>query len=404
MTSILCSTRTHTLALAIALAVGSAPAVAQEMDHSKMQMPAPQPTPVAEKAKANTSPASKPAADPHAGHAMPTDQSTQASDQPAQPQQMDHSMPAPAEQDRPVSTPPAEPVDPHAGHDMSEPMEPERTDMDHAGMEHGTSAAEQAEPMDHAAMGHGMAQDSDLPATAPPRDPIPSVTPADRAAAFPDVAGHAVHDKSIHSFWLLDRLEVWDADEEGTGIGWEALSWIGTDINRVWLRSEGERVDGTTESADVEVLYGRAIARWWDLVAGVRQNFGEGPSQTFAGIGVIGLSPYKFEVEATAYVGESGQTAARLEAEYDTLITNRLILQWLAEAEAYGKDDPARGVGSGLSTVEAGLRLRYEIRREFAPYIGVSWERAYGGTADYRRAQFDDIEDTRFVAGVRVWF
>src|SRR3546814_13863016 len=128
-----------------------------------------------------------------------------------------------------------------------------------------------------------MAQDRDLPATAPPREPIPPVTPADRAAAFPDVAGHAVHDKSVHSFWLLDRLEVWDADEEGTGVGWEALSWIGTDVNRVWLRSEGERVDGTTESADFEVLYGRAIARWWDLVAGVRHDFGEGPSQTWIG-------------------------------------------------------------------------------------------------------------------------
>src|SRR3546814_15420745 len=115
--------------------------------------------------------------------------------------------------------------------------------------------------------------------------------------------------------------------------------------------------------------------------------------------------PTLFRPEATAYVGESGQTAARLEAEYDTLITNRLILQWLAETEAYyGKDDPERGVGSGLSTVEAGLRLRYEIRRESAPYIGETWERAYGGTADYRRAQFDDIEATRFVAGARVRF
>lgn len=402
MTSILSSTRTHTLALAIALALGSAPAIAQEMDHSKMQMPAPTPAPATEKAKAP--PASEPATDPHAGHAMPPDPSSQATDEPAQPQQMDHSMHAPAEQDRPASKPPAEPVDPHAGHDMAEPMEPERSDMDHAGMEHGMPATQQAEPMDHAAMGHGMAQDSDLPATAPPRDPIAPITPADRAAAFPDVAGHAVHDKSVHSFWLLDRLEVWDADEEGTGVGWEALSWIGTDVNRVWLRSEGERVDGTTESADVEVLYGRAIARWWDLVAGVRQDFGEGPSQTFAGVGVIGLSPYKFEIEATAYLGESGQTAARLEAEYDTLITNRLILQWLAEAEVYGKEDPERGVGSGLSTVEAGLRLRYEIRREIAPYIGVAWERAYGGTADYRREEFNDIEDTRVVAGVRIWF
>src|SRR3546814_17995006 len=119
-----------------------------------------------------------------------------------------------------------------------------------------------------------------------------------------------------------------------------------------------------TESADFEVLYGRAIARWWDLVAGVRHDFGEGPSQTFAGIGVIGLSPYKFEIEATAYVGESGQTAARLEAEYDTLITNRLILQWLAETEAYyGKEHPARGAGSGLDSAEAGLPLLSETTR-----------------------------------------
>src|SRR3546814_3374830 len=127
-------------------------------------------------------------------------------------------------------------------------MEPERTDMDHAGMEHGTPAAQPAEPMDHAAMGHGMAQDRDLPATAPPREPIPPVTPAARAAAFPDVAGHAVHDKSLHSFWLLDRLAVWDADEEGTGVGWEALSWIGTDVNPVCLRSDGARVYRTPES------------------------------------------------------------------------------------------------------------------------------------------------------------
>jgi len=249
-----------------------------------------------------------------------------------------------------------------------------------------------------------MPDDGDLPANAAPRDPIPPVTPADRAAAFPDVAGHTVHDNAVHSYWLLDRLEAWDADEDGTGIGWEALAWVGTDLNRLWLRSEGEHVDDALESGDIEVLYGRAIAPWWDLVAGVRHDFGEGPSQTFAAIGVMGLAPYKFEVEATGYVGQSGQTAARLEAEYETLFTNRLILQWLAEAEFHGKDDPRRGIGSGLGTVELGARLRYEIRREFAPYIGVVWERAYGNTADLRRAEFEDIEDTRVVAGVRIWF
>ncbi len=240
------------------------------------------------------------------------------------------------------------------------------------------------------------------PASAP-REPIPVLTDADRRAAFPDVAGHTAHDDSIHSYWLIDRLEAWDADE-GTGIGWEALAWVGKDIDRLWLRSEGERSGGTTESADLEVLYGRNVARWWDAVVGIRHDFGEGPSQTFLAFGVMGLAPQKFEIEATAYVGQSGQTALRLEAEYDTLLTNRLILQWLAEAELHGREDERRGIGAGLGTVEAGLRLRFEITRQFAPYIGVVWERAYGDTADFRRADGHGVNDTRVVAGVRIWF
>ena len=358
--------RTALMAAAVLLSLGAAPAWGQEVDHS-MHHPVEPAAPVQE------TPAPQ---DPHASHHMPP---------PAKPAQqepsVDHSVHAPAESASATD----EPADPHAGHHMP-------------------TAAPPAEPVDHAAMGHGTVVDEDLPATAAPRDPIPPVTPGDRAAAFPDVGGHAVHDTAIHSYWLLDRLETWDADDEGTGVGWEALAWIGTDLNRLWLRSEGERVGGTNESADVEVLYGRAIARWWDLVAGVRHDFGEGPSPTFAAVGVMGVAPYKFEVDATAYLGESGQTGIGLEAEYETLFTNRLIGQWLVGAEAWGQDDPERGIGSGLSTLEAGFRLRYEFHRQFAPYIGVVWERAYGGTADYRREQSDDIEDTRIVAGIRIWF
>lgn len=286
-------------------------------------------------------------------------------------------------------------------------------EMDHSAMGHGMPPAESMEEMDHSAMGHDMEgmtteehagmQGQDLPANAAPREPIPAVTDSDREAAFPDVAGHTVHDDGVHWFALLNRLETWDADE-GSAIGWEGSGWIGTDLDRVWVRSEGESIDGSVESADVEVLYGRAIARWWDLVAGVRHDFGEGPSQTFAAVGVMGLAPYMFEVEATAYFGQSGQTGLGLEAEYETLFTNRLIGTWLVEAEVWGQDDRKRGIGSGLSTLEAGFRLRYEFHRQFAPYIGVVWERAYGGTADYRREQSRDIEDTRVVAGVRIWF
>jgi copper resistance protein B len=136
----------------------------------------------------------------------------------------------------------------------------------------------------------------------------------------------------------------------------------------------------------------------------VRHDFEPQGSQDFAAIGVMGLAPYKFEVAATAYVGSSGQTAARVEAEYETLLTNRLVLQPLVELNFYGKDDPGRGIGSGLSTVEAGLRLRYEFTRRFAPYIGVVRERTFGATADFRRADGQDIDDTRLVAGLRIWF
>ncbi|WP_246120963.1 copper resistance protein B [Luteimonas granuli] len=329
----------------------------------------------------------------------------------------------------------AKPVDPHAGH---EPTPPDRSSndhgtMDHGSMDHGTMEHGSMEhgtadpdgndhstmdhsgmnhsgmddsPMDHGSMGHQPGASQDLPATVEPHEPIPVITPADRAAAFQDLDEHVMHGTSIHSYWALDRLEAWDADEDGTGIAWEAKGWVGSDLNRLWLRSEGERAGGSTESADVEVLYGRAIAPWWDAVAGVRHDFGfgGGPSRTYAALGVIGLAPYKFEVEATAYLGESGQVGLGAEAEYEMLFTNRLIGQWLVEGEAWSKDDPAVGIGSGLSKVEAGFRLRYEFHRQFAPYVGVVWERAYGGTADQRRAQSGDIDDTRIVAGVRIWF
>jgi copper resistance protein B len=279
--------------------------------------------------------------------------------------------------------------------------------MDHSTIDHEMpmpTTPAPAAPMDHSKMGHDM---GDMPgmsmAPIEPITPISVLTDADRAAAVPASGGHEMHDNDIQSHVLFDRLEAWNADN-GTGLEWEGQSWIGTDLNRLWLRSEGERVDGRTVSADLEVLYGHSFSPWWDVVTGIRHDFKPGGSQDFAAIGVMGLAPYKFEVAATGYLGESGQTAARLEVEYETLLTNRLILQPLLEINAYGKDDARRGIGSGLSTVEAGLRLRYEFTRQFAPYIGIVRERAFGGTADLRHEEGEDIDDTRFVAGLRVWF
>jgi copper resistance protein B len=338
--------------------------------------------------------------DPHAGHNMatpvpaPTKKNAAVVDPHA-----GHTMAPPAA--APAAKKPVA-VDPHAGHTMapatapaSKPAQPVADP--HAG--HAPAATTPAAtPMDHAAMGHEMP----LPDNAP-RTPIPALTDADRAAAFPAVSGHAAHDKRPHSYWELDRLEAWDADP-GTGVGWKGTAWIGGDINRVWLRSEGEQVGGDLESADLELLGGHSVSRWWDVVAGVRHEIGEGPSQTFAAVGVQGLTPYKFDMEATAYLGSGGQTAVRIEAEYDTLLTNRWVLQWHGELEAYGQDDPRRGRGAGLSTVEAGVRLRFEVTRKFAPYIGLVHERSFGDTADYRRDSGEPTDDTRVVAGVRVWF
>ena len=271
--------------------------------------------------------------------------------------------------------------------------------VNHAAMDHGSHAGMDHAAMEHAAMGHA------APAGASePREPIPPVTDADRAAAFPpDMHGHELHGSPINTYFLFNRLEAFDADP-GSGQAWQATGWIGGDVERLWLRSEGERRRGTTESADLELLYGRAISPWWDLVAGVRQDFRPGEAQTFAAIGVQGLAPQKFEISATAYLGERGQTAARLEAEYELLLTHRWVLQPLIEIDLYGKDDPLRHVGSGLSTAEVGLRLRYEVTRQFAPYVGLVHERAFGGTAGYRRAHGESADETRLVVGLRARF
>ena len=412
---------------ALALAVGlMAQGTTSAQDHSQHQMPAmqdhsqhqpakkPAPKKPVAKKKANAPVAATPASTSHAGHAAhPAPAAAKAPAKAvARPAKKKAATPASSPHaghgGAPVARPDAKPAaskataDPHAGMDHGAghgaPDAP-MAEMDHAAMGHDMPMpAAPAAEMDHAAMGHGTPAAPDQPIT-----PIPALTEADRAAAFPDLQRHMEHAPEVNSYVLFNRLEAWDGDP-GTGQAWEALAWIGTDLDRVWLRSEGERSGGHTEAADVEVLYGRSVSPWWDVVAGIRHDFQPGPSRTWAAFGVQGLSPYKFEVQATAYVAGSGQTAANFEVEYETLLTNRLILQPLVEVNLYGKDEPQRGIGSGLSTVEAGLRLRYEFTRRFAPYIGLVHERAYGGTADLRRAEGDDTRDTRVVAGVRIWF
>lgn len=242
----------------------------------------------------------------------------------------------------------------------------------------------------------GWAQDA-------PKEPIPPVTDADREAAFPrGLDGHAVHDGTVNYFVLFDQLE-WRGGESG-GINVETTTWIGGDVNRLWLRLKGDSDGGRLDHASGEALWGHSVSRWWDVVAGVRQDLRPGDPQTWAAVGIQGLAPYWFEVEATAYVGAGGRTQARLEVEYDLLLTNRLILQPVMEISAYGKRDAGRGIGAGLSAIESGLRLRYEIRREVAPYVGLTWDRKLFGTADLARSQGEDASTMRLAIGLRSWF
>ncbi|MEW6322000.1 MAG: copper resistance protein B [Acidobacteriota bacterium] len=237
-------------------------------------------------------------------------------------------------------------------------------------------------------------------ATLPPH--VPPLTDADRAAAFPDVDGHRVHDAAINWFVLFDQFE-WQAGSSDSGASWDTRGWVGGDRSRIWFRTEGDFGDERIEQAKVLVTYGRAMSRWWDVLVGVEQDLRPGPIRTWAAVGIQGLAPQWFEVEATAYIGPSGRTHFRFETEYELLLTNRLVLQPLVELEVFGKADPARGVGRGLSYADMGLRLRYEIRREFAPYVGVVWEKKFFGTADLARAEGHGTGGARLALGVRFW-
>jgi copper resistance protein B len=212
-----------------------------------------------------------------------------------------------------------------------------------------------------------------------------------------------MHDNAPLSMWLFDQLEAFHA-RDGNGQAWEGQGWYGNDAGKLWIRTEGERNRGRLEDAEVEVLWNRSVATFWSSQLGARHEWGRGPDRNWIALGLQGLAPYWFELEATAYVGPSGRSAARLRAEYELLFTQRLVLQPEFEVNVYGRSDPARRIGSGISNAQLGLRLRYEIRREFAPYIGVVLTKRYGATASYARRDGHPLQDWQFVVGMRIWF
>lgn len=213
-----------------------------------------------------------------------------------------------------------------------------------------------------------------------------------------------IHDQRIVSFALLDRLEYAWGDDADTRV-WDAQGWIGGDWNKLWLKTEGESVaGGETEEAQFEALYARLIAPFWYVQAGIRHDTRPEPSRTYAAFGIQGLGLYWFEVDATAYVSEEGDLSANFEAEYDFRITQRLILQPRFETGIASSEEKELGIGQGFNDLALGLRLRYEFRRELAPYVGVAWHRKLGDTADLAREEGDDVESTALVAGIRAWF
>ena len=279
--------------------------------------------------------------------------------------------------------------------------------MDHSQMNHGQTPSQDMQGMDHSAM--QMGADDDIPLLPPP--PEAGSGPARAAVAIwgEEAMNEARRelvretDGGMRLWFQGDRLE-YRAREGKDGYLWDIQGYYGGDIDKFWFKSEGEGSFGEPiEGAEVQALWSRAIAPFFDFQAGVRQDL-TGPERTHAVIGIQGLMPYRFEVDAAAFVSTKGDVTARIEGELDQRITQRLILQPRAELALSAQDIPELGIGAGLDRIEAGLRLRYEFAREFAPYVGVSQEWRIGDSADFARAAGEDPSVTNYVVGVRFWF
>ncbi|WP_225769639.1 copper resistance protein B [Inquilinus sp. Marseille-Q2685] len=218
------------------------------------------------------------------------------------------------------------------------------------------------------------------------------------------MADEVMAEHSIFTWFQADQFEYRLNDGQDS-FNWEAQGWVGSDDEKAWLKTEGAvPLDGPVEEAEVQLLYSRRISDFFDAQAGIRYDIRPEPERGFAVLGIQGLAPYFFEVGAAAFVSNEGEVSARFEAEYDLLVTQRLILQPAAEINVAIQEVEERGVGSGINDIELGLRLRYEFAREFAPYIGVNWERKLGRTADLARDEGEDVSDVSFVGGIRFWF
>lgn len=277
------------------------------------------------------------------------------------------------------------------------------TGMDHGSMDHGQAPSPDS-PESHQGMDHAEANHDAPAADAPPVGSLPAS----------DGEGPRGYDSyGIHPH-MMDNAPTWQVlfDKFGASrnrdgqnaLEWDGRFWFGTATDRLLVKSEGERESGGGSDGKVEAFWSHAISPFWDLQLGARRDIGAGPKRNWAAVGVEGLLPYNIELTATAYAGPSGRSALALKAEYDLLLTQRLIFTPELQASVYGKNDPQRGIGSGLSQGSLSLRLRYEVTREFAPYVGVSFERKFGQTASYASDAGESRSQAAVIAGVRFWF
>ena len=402
--------------LALLLLSAAAPAFAQHEGH---QPPPPPPAdPHAGHAAPAPSPPPPPAPDPHAGHAMPATPAPPAPPAPPPPApdpHAGHAMPTTMAPPAPPPPPPPPAADPHAGHAMppttappAPPPPPPAADP-HAGhVRPAPAPSTAADP--HA--GHDM---SSTGAPSPPVAPPPPAAlegPAHAADSIYGLEAMAEAREELRvshgsiTAWkiLIDQFEA-RIRKGADGYFLNAEAWYGGDINKLWLKTEIEGDFGEKpEQAEIQALWSRAIDPWFNLQGGVRFDARPSNGRGHLVLGIQGLTPYWFEIDGAAFLSDKGDVTARFEAEYDQRLTRKLILQPRIEVDFSLQDIPSERLGAGLSSVETGLRLRYEFVPEFAPYVGVEYDRALGDTARFRRAAGDDVGGWSLVLGVRAWF
>lgn len=372
------------IAAAAAASLGlAAPVAAQHAHHPGMQMPAKPPAkkPVAKKPAAKKkAPAVKKKA-PAAKKAVAKAAARRKA--------------APAPKRPRAKAPPAKPVaDPHAGHDMAPTAAP--APDPHAG--HDMSSAAPEGPLG-----------TNLPAGNAAAPAIPTDRAADAVYGAGAMATGRHHLEQHHGGQKLGQvmfnLAEYQARKGRDGFEWDAEGWYGGDIRRLVVRSEGEgSFRGSLERAEVQALYSHAIGPYFNLQGGLRYDFKPNPSRVYATVGFEGLAPSFFDVEGALFLSNKGELIARAEGYYDQRITQRLILQPRAELNFAAQSSREIGVGAGLSDAELGLRLRYDIRREFSPYVGVQYERLFGKTRRFARAEGEDAAGWSLLAGLRAWF